>query len=149
MPQSLSAVYIHLVFSTKERRAFFHDLALRHSLHRYLCAVSKQLDCPPVTSGGMEDHIHLLSRLGRTVAQAEWVKELKRVSNLWLQGQGLRDFSWQAGYADFSVSVSNVERVRRYIDRQEEHHHGASFQDELRLLLQKHRMEWNERYVWD
>jgi len=149
MPQSLSAVYVHLVFSTKERRAFFRNEPLRHSLHRYLSAVSMQLDCPSVTSGGTEDHVHLLSRLGRSVAQAAWVKELKRVSNLWLQEQGVRGFSWQGGYADFSVSVSNVEKVRRYIDRQQEHHHGVSFQDELRLLLRKHQMEWDERYVWD
>src|ERR1035437_3865358 len=88
MPQSLSAVYIHLVFSTKHRRPLLRDAARRGALHAYLGSVSKNLDCPPLLVGGVEDHLHMLCRFGRTIAQAEWVKELKRVSNLWLQEQG-------------------------------------------------------------
>ena len=108
MPQSLSAVYIHLVFSTKDRRPL-----LRDALHSYLGGVSKQLDCPPILVGGVEDHVHLLARFGRTITQAEWVKELKRVSNLWLKerGRDYADFEWQGGYADFSVSQSNLEQL--------------------------------------
>ena len=98
----------------------------------------------------MEDHIHLLARFGRTITQAEWVKELKRVSNLWLKEHfQLSAFEWQAGYADLSVSESNLEQVKRYIVTQEEHHRKRSFQDEVRELLQRHRMEWDERYIWD
>src|SRR5437867_1018727 len=85
MPQSLSAVYIHLVFSTKDRRPLLRDKPARDTLHSYLGGVSKQLDCPPILVGGVEDHIHLLARFGRTITQAEWVKELKRISNLWLK----------------------------------------------------------------
>ena len=78
------------------------------------------------------------------------VKELKRVSNLWLKKEhGLLTFEWQGGYADFSVSESNVEQVKRYIANQEQHHRKIGFQDELRSLLQRHRIEWDERYVWD
>jgi putative transposase len=151
MPQSLSAVYIHLVFSTKERRPFLKDIATREALHAYLGGISKTLDCLPLVVGGMEDHVHLLTRFGRTITQAEWVKELKRVSNLWLKEQGRKyaDFQWQAGYADFSVSASNLERVREYIAHQEEHHRKLNFQDELRALLRKHDVKWDERYVWD
>ena len=151
MPQSLSAVYIHLVFSTKDRRPFLRDEALRESIHAYLGSVSKQLDCPPLIVGGAEDHVHLLCRFSRTITQADWVKELKRVSNLWLKEQP-RDFSefqWQGGYADFSVSQSNLEQVTRYIINQPEHHKKMTFQDELRALLRKHKMEWDERYIWD
>src|SRR5512133_3067666 len=106
MPQSLSAVYIHLVFSTKERRPFLRDETVRTSVHSYLGGISKQLGCAPLIAGGMEDHVHLLARFGRTITQAEWVKELKRVSNLWLQKRycAYADFEWQGGYADFSVS---------------------------------------------
>ena len=151
MPQSLSAVFIHLVFSTKERRPFLRDRAIRESLHAYLGGISKTLDCPPIIVGGIEDHVHLLARFGRTITQAEWVKELKRVSNLWLKEQGrtYADFQWQAGYAAFSVSPSNIERVKRYITKQDEHHRNLNFQDELRALLRKHNVEWDERYVWD
>jgi len=151
MPQSLSAVYIHLVFSTKERRHFLRDKARRESLHAYLGGISKQLECPPLLVGGVEDHVHLLARFARTITQAEWVKELKRVSNLWLkeQNKDFRDFAWQGGYADFSVSQSNLEQVKKYIAGQEEHHRKMTFQDEVRTLLRKHDLEWDERYVWD
>jgi REP element-mobilizing transposase RayT len=150
MPQSLSAVYIHLVFSTKERRPFLRDETIRENLHAYLGGISKQLGCPPLITGGAEDHVHLLGRFGRTITQAEWVKELKRVSNLWLKEKYLiRDFEWQGGYADFSVSQSNLEQVKTYIAKQVEHHRKTSFQDELRALLGRHAIEWDERYLWD
>src|SRR5262245_4588417 len=109
MPQSLSVIYIHLVFSTKERRPFLRNETIRTSLHAYLGGISKKLDCPPIIVGGIEDHVHLRARFGRKIAQAEWVKELKRVSNLWLKKEhSIRDFEWQGGYADFSVSQSNL-----------------------------------------
>ena len=151
MPQSLSAVYIHLVFSTKERRPFLRDNPTRDALHSYVGAISKQLDCPPIKVGGVEDHIHILARFSRTITQAEWVKELKRVSNLWLKerGRDYYDFEWQGGYADFSVSQSNLEQVMQYIDKQPEHHRKMNFQDELRALLRKHEIQWGEKYVWD
>jgi REP element-mobilizing transposase RayT len=151
MPQSLSAVYLHLVFSTKERRPFLRDKTVRDSLHAYLGGVSKTLDCPPLIVGGVEDHVHLLCRFARTITQAEWVKELKRISNGWLKehGRDCADFEWQGGYADFSVSQSNLEQVKQYIASQEEHHRKMTFQDELRTLLRKHDIEFDERYVWD
>ena len=140
MPQSLSAVYIHLVFSTKDRRPFLRDKKLREALHAQLGGISKTLDCPSLLVGGVEDHVHILARLGRCITQADWVKELKRASNGWLKEQS-RDyagFEWQGGYADFGVSQSNVEQVKQYIAGQEEHHRKMSFQDEVRALLRKH-----------
>jgi putative transposase len=161
MPQSLSAVYLHAVFSTKERRAFLRDDTLRSSLHAYLGGVSKKLKCAPLRIGGVEDHVHILARLGRSTTQADWVKEMKRASSIWVKGQQqpdastrkseppLAEFSWQGGYACFSVSVSNLETVERYIIQQKEHHREMTFQDELRSLLQKHGEAWDERYLWD
>jgi putative transposase len=159
MPQSLSAVYLHVVFSTKERRAFFHDDTLRSSLHSYLGGVSKKLECAPLRMGGVEDHVHILARLGRCTTQADWIKEMKRASSLWVKDQPdalagggappLSEFSWQGGYACFSVSVSNLEAVERYIIQQKEHHQKMTFQDELRCMLQKHGEAWDERYLWD
>ena len=151
MPQSFSAVNVHLVFSTKNRQPFFRDTDTRTELHAYLGGISKKLDCPPFIVGGVEDHAHLLGRMGRTISLADWVKELKRVSNLWLKERGpeFASFEWQRGYGAFSVSQSNLEVVKHYIATQEEHHRQMSFQDELRALLQKHELEWDERYVWD
>src|SRR5262245_14272635 len=151
MPQSLSAVYIHLVFSTKNRYPFLRDPDTRAQLHAQLGGISKALGCAPIQIGGVEDHVHVLARLSRTITQAEWVKELKRVSNAWLKerGRDFADFEWQGGYAAFSVSQSNLEQVKQYIAAQEEHHQKMNFQDELRALLRKHEVEWDEKYVWD
>ena len=102
MPQSLSAVYIHLVFSTKNRQPFLRDIEMRTRLHAQLGGISKTLGYAPILVGGVEDHVHLLARFGRTITQAEWVKELKRVSNPWLKEQsGLPDFEWQGGLRGF------------------------------------------------
>jgi putative transposase len=151
MPQSLSAIYIHLTFSTKERRPWLRDKSVRDKLHAQLGGISKTLGCPPLIIGGVEDHVHLLCRFGRTITQAEWVKELKRVSNGWLKEQGndYADFAWQSGYADFSVSQSNLARVQQYIADQEKHHRKLPFQGELRTLLRRHGIDFDERYVWE
>ncbi len=151
MPQSLSSVYLHLVFSTKELRPFLRDQAIRDEMHAFLGGISKKLDCPLILVGGVEDHLHILARHGRTITQADWVKELKRGSSLWIKERDskLSDFAWQAGYGVFSVSTSNVDAVTDYIARQEEHHRKSTFQDEFRAMLRKHQIEWDERYVWD
>jgi REP element-mobilizing transposase RayT len=151
MPQSLSAVYLHLVFSTKDRQPLLRDPALRSETHAYLGGVSKQLDCLPVIIGGVEDHVHILARHARTISQADWVKELKRVSSIWIKERdpSLRDFAWQSGYGVFSVSTSNLETVERYIANQEEHHRKTTFQDEYRAFLRRHGITWDEQYVWD
>ena len=151
MPQSLSAIYVHLIFSTKDRRPFLRDNQIRAALYAQLGGITKTLDCPPIRIGGFDDHVHILARFGRTITQADWVKELKRVSNLWLKDQdpAYADFHWQAGYADFSVSQSNLQQVIAYIDNQEEHHRAMTFQDELREFCRKHHLDLDERYAWD
>jgi REP element-mobilizing transposase RayT len=151
MPQSLANALMHVVFSTKERRAMFQNDVLRDEMHRYLAGISAKLNCPAVIVGGATDHIHLLANQARTIAMAEWVKELKRASSLWAKEKtpdwGL--FQWQAGYGAFSVSQSQKPRVERYIQSQEEHHRSLSFQDEYRQLLRRHNITFDEQYVWD
>ena len=151
MPQSLSSVYLHIVFSTKERMPFLSDPRIREEVHAFLGGVAKSRDCPPLLVGGMADHVHALVQLGRTVSQADLVKELKRASSVWIHERfpQLGAFAWQAGYAAFSVSVSNLDSVRAYIAKQEEHHAKISFQDEFRQFLEKHRLEYDERFVWN
>jgi REP element-mobilizing transposase RayT len=151
MPQSLSNVLVHLIFSTKERRPFLRNVAQRAALQRYLGGVAARLDCPVVCVGGIADHVHCLARQARTVTVAEWVKELKRVSSQWVKTQdaALEAFQWQAGYAAFSVSQSLSRTVQQYIEQQEEHHRRFDFQTELRKMLAAHGVEYDERYVWD
>ena len=151
MPQSLSAAYLHLVFSTKERRPFLRDVPLRTRLHAFLAETSTRLDCPALIVGGVTDHVHLLARFGRTLTQSEWVKELKRASNTFLKqnASDLSSFEWQSGYATFSVSYSNIEHVKTYIATQEEHHRVTDYKTELIALLTKHQLTWDDRYLWD
>jgi REP element-mobilizing transposase RayT len=151
VPQSLANVLVHIVFSTKDRRALLQATGLREEMHRYLGGITAKLDCPPVIVGGADEHVHLLARQARTISLADWVKELKRASPLWAK---TRDpqwhlFEWQAGYGAFSVSQSQSERVERYVESQVEDHRRLGFQDEFRQLLRRHHVEFDERYLWD
>jgi putative transposase len=151
MSQSLSNVLVHLVFSTKDRHPFLKDEQIRDDLHRQLGGTSKTLKSPTVIVGGVEDHVHILARQARTIALADWVKELKRVTSIWIKDQtpDLGAFQWQAGYGAFSVSQSNSDQVADYIRHQKEHHHKMDFRTEYRELLERHGIEYDERYVWD
>ena len=127
------------------------DDDLRAELHKQLGGVSKALDCPPLIVGGVDDHVHLLGCMGRTLSISEWVKELKRVTSIWIKQRDpkLAGFQWQSGYGAFSVSHSEIDRVSDYIRRQPEHHQQRDFQAEYRALLERHQVEYDERYVWD
>ncbi|MFM7183081.1 MAG: transposase [Verrucomicrobiales bacterium] len=110
MGQSLSAVYLHLIFSTKNREPWLIDPAFREQVLSFIGGISPEAGCPPIIVGGVADHVHLLARFGRDICQADWVKETKRVSSLWIKDQrnSMAGFSWQAGYGIFSVSASSV-----------------------------------------
>jgi REP element-mobilizing transposase RayT len=101
--------------------------------------------------GGVEDHVHILCRFGKTIEVAALLRELKRDSSKWVKENNSRlsDFHWQAGYGAFSISPGHVEALRGYIRNQEEHHRRENFQDEFRRLCQKYGVEIDERYVWD
>jgi REP element-mobilizing transposase RayT len=144
-------VYIHAVFSTKNRIGYLKDTDLRDAVWRFLANTSSEMECPALEIGGTADHIHALFRMDREITQSKWVKEVKRASSMWIKAKArpLYDFHWQAGYALFSVSPSQLEAVRTYIQNQETHHAKTDFKVELRALLRKHGLEWDERYVWD
>jgi putative transposase len=147
MPQSLARLHIHLIFSTKYREPLLRN-AVRDSLHRYMATVLQNLGCPPVLINSVEDHVHILFELGRTVAVSEAVEEVKKTSSKWIKTQG-PEYAWQAGYGAFAVSESNVAAVRAYVADQQEHHRKKAFQEEYRVFLQRHQVTFDERYVWD
>lgn len=150
MPQSLSLVVIHVVFSVKDRQPIL-AASVRPNLHAYLATVARNADCGAYRVGGVADHVHLAIRLSRTVTIAGLVEELKTSSSKWLETQAteLRSFSWQRGYGAFSVGPTDLNSLCAYIDKQQEHHKRRTFQDEFRALLQKCGVEYNETYVWD
>ena len=150
MPQSLAKVYIHAIFSTKNREPILAD-DWRDELFKVLGGAANNLGCQSMIVGGVADHVHMLFQLGRTISIAEAMSKIKSTTSLWVnQTRGLpAAFHWQAGYAAFSVSQSNIEAVREYILRQAEHHAKQSFQDEVREWLRRYEIEWDERYIWD
>jgi REP element-mobilizing transposase RayT len=150
MPQSLANIYIHLIFSTKDRFPFLTD-EVRPDFHRYLATVCKTADCPALIVNSVEDHVHILHRLSRTVTIAKAVETIKTPTSKWLKTQSpdLAKFSWQSGYGAFSVSESGLEEVTAYIQNQREHHRTKSFKDEFRSFLKWNKIAYDEKYVWE
>ena len=150
MPQSLALIIVHLVFSTKDRQPLL-GASIRSALHAYLATVARNAGCECYRVGGAADHVHLAVRFSRTLTMADLVEELKTSTSKWLKTQSpeLAAFAWQRGYGAFSVGPSDLEALRAYIDKQEEHHRTRTFQDEYRAFLTKYGIEFDERYVWD
>lgn len=151
MSQSLSKIWTHLIFSTKDRYPFLSNENIRGDLHAYLASILKANNCPTLIVGGVSDHVHALFVLSKNHSIADIVYEIKRSSSKWAKRQALnlREFYWQAGYGAFSVSQSHVEQVEQYIRDQERHHRRKTFQDEFRDFLRKYQVEYDESYVWD
>lgn len=150
MPQSLARLHVHLVFSTKHRDPLIAD-AIRDTLHAYMATVLQNLGCSPVLINSMEDHAHLLFDLSRSVSVSDTVEDVKKSSSKWIKTQGREwaTFAWQSGYGAFAVSESHVAGIRKYIAEQGAHHRKQTFQEEFRALLNRHRIAFDERYVWD
>jgi len=150
MPQSLANILVHLVFSTKDRVPWIAD-DWRDDLHAYMGGIIRRHGGDLLAAGSVEDHVHLLFPLPRTVAVSELVREIKSGSTRWIHDSPSRPaaFRWQSGYGAFSISPSHKVAVSRYITNQRDHHAKTSFQDEFRTLLAKNGIEYDERYVWD
>ncbi len=151
MSQSLVKNLIHLVYSTKHRQLWLPK-DVHNRLYAYQAGIFKQWESPALIIGGVEDHVHALFSLSKNHALKKLVEEVKKGSSKWMktsEGTGNQDFHWQSGYAAFSVSQSNVEEVKEYIENQEKHHHKMTFQEELRAMFRRHEVEFDERYVWD
>ncbi|MCL4201438.1 MAG: transposase [Pirellulaceae bacterium] len=151
MSQSLVKNLVHLVYSTKHRQVWIPQ-DVRERLWAYQAGIFKEWESPALIIGGVEDHVHALFSLSKNYPLKEIVEEVKKGSSKWMktnEGTGNVEFTWQAGYAGFSVSQSNVDAVMMYIENQAEHHRRMSFQDELRGLFKRHGIEFDERYVWD
>jgi len=150
VPQSLSKVIVHIIFSTKNREPWL-DSATRPRMHAYLATICRDLDAKVLCVGGVADHIRIVTTLPRTVSQAQLIEGIKKPSSKWIKSLGTRyrGFSWQRGYGAFSVSQSQLKTVVQYVERQEEHHRNRTFQEEYRELLRLHAVEFDEQYIWD
>lgn len=128
MPQSLSRVLIHLVFSTRNRERVLTS-TIQTELHPYLTGTLDNIQCPSLQVGGVEDHVHFLFGLSRTRTIANVVETVKTSSSKWIKTKGAEFayFHWQSGYGAFSVSQSDADAVVAYIRNQAQHHTKMTF----------------------
>ena len=149
MSSTLTNLLYHIVFSTKNREPAI-TAPIRAELYKYIGGIVRGEGGTLLEIGGRPDHLHLVVRFKAEPSVATMVKIVKSKSSKWLNEQPKRPgrFEWQRGYAAFTVSVSQLESVRAYVRNQEQHHRRKTFQDELRLMLEKHGVEYDERYLW-
>ena len=150
MAHTHSKLIYHCIFSTKKRRPLLRESVLPR-LCDYLGGVLRNHDGHLLSSGGTEDHVHLLVELNAATPIAEAMRVVKAVSSKWLHETypELRDFGWQTGYAAFSVSMSGVEEVIRYVSNQKDHHRNRTFDEEYIAFLRRHGVAYDERFVLD
>jgi REP-associated tyrosine transposase len=150
MSQSLTKLYAHLIFSTKNRKPYLDD-QVRPRIHGYLATIVRELDSPFVVVGGVEDHVHILFDMGKMHAPVKFVEKIKRDSSKFVKTLSTKygGFYWQRGYGIFSVSPTLREEAEAYIRSQEEHHRKKTFQEEYKSFLERYDIDYNEEYVWD
>ncbi|HYE62397.1 MAG TPA: transposase [Phycisphaerales bacterium] len=146
MATTLTKILLHIAFSTKERADFIPE-GLESDLYSYIGGVCRGRASVLLAMGGTANHVHMLVSLGKVTALSDLMLDVKRDSSRWMNERGA--FKWQEGYFAFSIGESGVEPLRAYIAGQKEHHAERGFQDEMRAIMTKYKMEWDERYVWD
>ena len=150
MPQSLAKIYLHIIFSTKNRQKLIKP-EIEIELYKYIAGILRNLDCAAIKISGTSDHLHILNTLSRTISVSKMIGLLKKDSSKWLKlkGNDFKNFHWQNGYGVFSVSHLKVNSVKKYIENQQEHHKKKSFKEEYLEFLKEYTLEYDERYIWD
>ncbi|MHC4442729.1 MAG: IS200/IS605 family transposase [Planctomycetota bacterium] len=149
MGQSYTCLHYHIIFSTGDRKPLI-TRQFQQRLYDYIGGIIKHEDGQLLAAGGIADHVHLLATLHQQRAVSDIMRVVKSNSSKWIHETFSQQssFAWQTGYGAFTVSYSNIDQVRRYIERQEEHHRTASFQEEYIAFLKRHGVKYDERYIW-
>lgn len=149
MAQSLSKIYLHIIFHIKTTSPRIREVDLER-VHAYIGQLVNEASCIHIWANGVEDHVHILCMLGREVTVAHLLEEVKRNSSRWIKNIDAyyHQFAWQSGYAAFSVSQSVVDKTLAYIKNQREHHKKRTFKDEYIDFLNLYNIEYDERYVF-
>ncbi|MBI2436145.1 MAG: IS200/IS605 family transposase [Candidatus Magasanikbacteria bacterium] len=149
MPNTYTQLFTHIVFSTKERRKLLTP-QIRAELYPYMSGIAQGKNFTIVSVNGIDDHVHAILLLPTNISVSEAVQSIKGNSSKWINDKFFthRIFSWQEGYGAFSVSSSQVEIVKHYIENQEEHHKNIDFKTEYRQLLEKHGITFEEKYLF-
>ncbi|MEA3496819.1 MAG: IS200/IS605 family transposase [Bacteroidota bacterium] len=150
MGQSLSQIYVHLTFGTKNRYPFIKT-KWEKELHAYMAGIFKNYESPALIINSVSTHIHILFRLSKNYALAKVVENVKKESSKWVKQNDIKSskFAWQNGYGAFSVSSSNVEVVKNYIHKQKEHHRKMTYKEEVEKFLKEYDLiNYDEKYFW-
>ncbi len=150
MANSFTNLKYHLVFSTKHRKDIILD-SFRENLYCYLGGIIRSEKGKIITIGGTQNHVHILARFAKSTTVPNMLQQIKGSSSKWLNQQSFLSFrfGWQSGYGAFTVSESMVDIVSRYIENQAAHHQKMTFKEEFIMLLKKHGIEYDEKYLWD
>lgn len=150
MPQSLSKILLHLVFSTKYRAKIISP-DISSELHSYIAGICRKNGSQAFRVGGVEDHIHIACSLPRTLTVSKLLEEIKKSSSKWIKikDPSQPNFKWQVGYGVFSLSPAHLKTLIPYIDRQKEHHQKQTYKKEFLASLHKYEVEYDEEYLWD
>ena len=150
MPQSLSKIYLHIVFHIKTTSPQIDEAHLER-VHSYIGQLVNSTGCSVIRIGGIGDHVHVLCLLSRNETVSHLVEEIKRNSSRWIKtlGQEYECFAWQGGYAVFSVSESLINKTIEYVIKQKEHHKKLSFKEEYIQFLKLYNIDYDERYVFE
>jgi putative transposase len=146
MGSTFFSLHYHIVFSTKERRPLIHA-EWRPRVHSYLGGIIRGMNGVAEIVGGVADHVHLLASLRPVHCIADLMRDMKKDSTNWAKENFDQRFAWQEGYAAFTVSPSATNSVRDYIANQEAHHRKYSFVDELKELLERAGITYEEKYL--
>ena len=149
MAQSLSKLYVHIVFHIKKNGVLIRAED-EEELYDYIGGVIKANKSTPILINGTENHLHILTTMSKNIALSKFVEEIKRNSSRWIKSKSdyYRLFSWQGGYSGFSVSQSVAPAVEKYIENQKEHHKKETFQEEYMRFLRENDIDFNEEYLW-
>jgi len=147
MAQSFCKFNVHIIFGTKERRNIITD-DIKDDIYKYIIGISKKLDCYVIEIGGTECHIHILTAVSKNITVPKYIENIKSGSSRLIRDKHPElDFAWQIGYGAFSVSESNINIVRKYIQNQKEHHKKRSYYDEFVAFLKLNDIEFDEDYI--
>jgi len=149
MAQSLSKLFVHLIFHIKNGSVEI-DKTVSNELYAYMGATIKDNESIPILINGTSNHVHILCVMSKNIALSKLVEEVKRHSSRWIKtkGEQYKQFAWQGGYGAFSVSSSLHDKTKRYIENQEIHHKKMTFENEYILFMKKYGINYDERYLW-
>ncbi len=150
MSQSLAKIYVHIVFSTKNRLNLITN-NITQELYAYMASIVKANDSLIIKIGGTENHVHILCTLSKNYSLCKLVEKIKKSSSRWIKTKNIKfsKFAWQTGYGAFSACQSQIENIKQYIELQSEHHKKISFENELKNILKKYNIDYDEKYLWN